>query len=382
MKNTFLTILTLATLAACSSGDELEKKKAQLSEYESQVTELEGKITELRTEIAALDPTFAEERSVLVATQPVERKNFAHFIEVRGTVMSNQNITIGAETAGMVQQIPVREGERVRKGQLLASIDADVMNQNIAELKSQLELARTVFEKRERLWKQNIGTEVQYLESKANRDALESRLRSLQSQLGKAQVRAPFNGVVDEIMLREGENAMPGVPLMRIVALDEVYVEADIPEAYLGQIKQGDEVMLQFPSLGDSAYTGRIRAVSQVIKADNRTFPVEISLSNTNRQLQPNMLAVVKIKDYSAPDAVVIPTQYIRQERGQDVVFVLNGPKEKQFAKRVAIERGLNYQNETQVKSGLQGNEQLITDGFRDVVDSMRVQVVANVAQR
>ncbi|MGB3619241.1 MAG: efflux RND transporter periplasmic adaptor subunit [Catalinimonas sp.] len=372
----YLTLTLVVLLAACGEKDELAEKKAELQKLEKEATELNGKITELRAEVAELDPASVRDNAVLVTAEPVARATFEHYLEVRGTVASDRNVTLSAEAAGVIRSIPVEEGQRVRRGQTLARIDADVLQNNVRELETQIELARTVFERRERLWKQKIGTEVQYLEAKSQVDALESRLGSLRAQVGKTALTAPFDGAVEEVMARVGENAMPGMPLMRLVSTRSVYVEADLAERYLGQVKAGDQVQVQVPSLGDSSLVGRVRAVGQVINPNNRTFQVEIDVPGANGRLQPNMLTRIRIKDFAAEDAVVVPTRLIQEVRGENVVFVVDGKGNEAYAKRRPVERGLTYQDRTHIKSGLRGGERLIVEGHRDVTDSTRVKVV------
>jgi membrane fusion protein, multidrug efflux system len=373
MKSKYLIVLAASGLLACGGGEDadLAEKKAQLAEYRKEADNLNARIEALEKEIAAIEPTAAEsERTVLVTTQPVARKDFAHYIDVRGSVESNQNITIAAENPGMIERIPVSEGQSVTKGQLLVQQDSEVIQRNIDELKTQLELATTLYEKQANLWQQRIGTELQYLQAKNNKESLESRLRTLNTQLSKTAVRAPFSGVVDAMLVREGENAMPGTPMVRIVNLNQVYITADVSEEYLGRVKQGDAVLVQFPSL-NLEKQGKIRSVSQVIKPDNRTFAIEISISNENNQLRPKMLAVLRIKDFQQEDAVVIPTNLIQREKNQEYVYVIKNTGDASRAVRVPVERGPTYQNETMITGGLSGNEEIIREGFRGVAQSM-----------
>lgn len=376
MKNRYLIVLASFLAFACSKKEgELIEKKAQLAEYKKEATELNKKIAELEKEVATLDPTVnAAERQVLITTLPVSRKEFAHFVEVRGSVESNQNITISAENPGVIERIPAEEGEVIKKGQLLMQQNNEVLQRNVAEVKTQLDLASTLYNKQANLWKQGIGTEMQYLQAKNNKESLENRLNTLQAQLAKTTVRAPFSGVVDDIMVREGENALPGTPLVRVVNLDQVYVEADVSEEYLGRIKKGDEVIVQIPSL-NTEQKGKIRTVSQVIKPDNRTFRVEVALDNKDNQLRPKMLAVLKINDFKKENAIVIPTNLIQQDKDEEFVFVVSNNGGKTRAAKVQVERGQTYNNETLIKKGLTGDEKLIKEGFREVSDSTVVKI-------
>ncbi len=368
--------VALSTVLACGGGgnDDLAAKQQRLGELQKQEAALKKEMQALQAEIAALDTTAPAARTVLVTTRPVERKKFAHFVEVRGSVESNRNINLSAEANGMIERVPVQEGQMVRRGQTLMQIDAAIQRNQIAELDSRLSLARTLYEKREGLWEQGIGTEVQYLEAKNNVEALEKQLATLRTQTGKATVRAPFDGVVDAILMREGEMAAPGAPLIRLVSLDQVYVQADVSERYLGQIERGAEARVRFPSLGTEK-TGKVRAVSQVIKTDNRTFSIEIDIENKSGQLRPKMLAVAQMKDFEEAEAIVIPTNLIQQRRDQNFVYVLDKAGQTAMARRVNVEKGRTYQAETVITEGLRGDEILIDEGSREVSDSTLVQV-------
>jgi membrane fusion protein, multidrug efflux system len=312
---------------------------------------------------------------VLVTVQSLEPRTFSNYLEVRGIVESRRNIALSAESPGIIQRIAVREGDEVRRGQVLVTQDNEILQRNMAELQTSLELARTVYERQARLWEQNIGTEVQYLQARNNKESIEQRIRSLQAQVDRTTIRAPFNGVVDQVMIREGENAMPGMPVIRVVGMEEMYVQADVSEVYLDRIQPGDSALIQIPSI-NLERRSVIRAVSRVINPQNRTFTVEVALPGGGGQLRPKMLAVVQIQDFVRENAIVVPANLIQQDRRSNYLFIAQPSGNRHLARRVNIERGPTFRNQTLVTAGLQGNELLIRDGFREVADSMTVQVV------
>jgi RND family efflux transporter MFP subunit len=384
MKNTLSIVgfAALLVLASCGEqGDELSQKKSQLQEYKQEIKDLEAKVAELESEVASMDPDFAstEKNATLVTTIPVTNETFKHFVEVRGSVTSRRNVTVSAEAPAMVTQVVVDEGEEVRKGQVLVRQDAETLMRNIDEIKTSLELAETRFRRQTNLWDQNIGTEFQYLESKNAKESLDRRLASLQSQLNSYIIRAPFNGTIDEVFIKEGEMAQPGVPLLRLVSLSDMYIETDVSEAYLGEFEKGDSVEVSFPSLNKTINTV-ISAVGKVINENNRTYTVEVKLPGNEDFLRPNLMAVVKLKDFEQDDALIVPTNLILNDKKGDFIYVaVNNPDgEGLIAEKKHIQRGKTYNNMTMVESGLSGNEKVVDEGFRDVAEGVNLRVSEN----
>ncbi|WP_224999233.1 efflux RND transporter periplasmic adaptor subunit [Cesiribacter sp. SM1] len=373
----FVLLAGLAVFAtACNSGDEISEKKAALQEKKNELQALKSEIESLENEIAAADPSFGKEvrETQLVTTLPVKQETFEHYVEVSGDVQSEKNITISAESMGTVEQVAVSEGQQVNRGQLLVSVNADVLRNNISEVKTQLELATAVYERQKNLWDQKIGTEVQFLQTKSNKEALENRLSMMQSQLAQAQARAPFAGTIEEVMVRVGEAASPGAPLVRLVSLQDMYIKADVSENLVGAFKKGDKVEIFFPSV-NKTYESTIKAVGQVINPNNRTFTLEARLPNDSELLRPNLLAVLKVKDFEEENALVVPTHLIQHDRKGSYVYVV---EEKDGVKQVSkkhVETGLSYNNETLVTSGLQASDVLVNEGFRQVSEGVAVKI-------
>jgi RND family efflux transporter MFP subunit len=339
------------------------------------MNELNQKISSLEQEIATMDPSFAQQnrKSTLVTTVPVQTKTFRHFVEVRGSVASRKNVTLSAEVPGRIQAVQVTEGQIVSKGQVLLTLDAETTQNNIKELETSLELATTRFERQANLWEKKIGTEIQYLEAKNQKESLERRLATARSQLAQTVIRAPFGGTIDRVMARVGEMAQPGVPLVRIVSLTDMYVEADLSESLLGKFHEGDSVEVRFPSLNKTVQS-TINAIGQVIDPNNRTFTVEIRLPANNELFRPNLLTVIKISDFEAKEAVVVPTNLIQTDNSGDFIYIAKQKEEVMEAEKIHVKRGLTYENETMITSGLQGDEKLIREGFREVAEGVAVR--------
>ncbi|MCH6234352.1 efflux RND transporter periplasmic adaptor subunit [Cognataquiflexum rubidum] len=372
MKTNFpFLIIILVLVASCGPKDEITVKKEELAKMKSEAASLRTSIETLEKEIAVLDPEFAKEnrKSILISTTNVEKKHFEHFVEVTGSVLSKKNVSISGEVLGRIQEITAVEGMRVSKGQILAKIDAETILRNIDEVEKQLELATILFDKQDRLWKQQIGTEIQYLESKNRKESLETNLATLKSQQSKTLVRAPFNGTVENVQVRLGELVQPGVPMFQFVGDSDLFIEADVSEKYVGLIQRGDSVEVSFPSV-EKELSARITSVGAIINPNNRTFKVEIAVPSLEF-LKPNMISVIKIKDYENLTAVTVPNYLILQDNKGDYVFTVD----ESLSKKRYVKRGKTYKEVTEILEGLTGSEVLIDKGFREVGDNFVVNI-------
>ncbi|GHB43970.1 hypothetical protein GCM10008106_26240 [Mongoliitalea lutea] len=375
MKTYSSLILILLTVVAFSCGkkDELTVKKDELASLKKDANELRLKIEALEKEISLLDPEFglANRKAVLISTiQPTVGK-FENYVEVAGSVLSKKNVNISGEVSGRVTEVIAIEGMQVAKGQVMARIDSESIQRNMEEVQKQLELATIVFEKQERLWNQQIGTELQFLEAKNRKETLEKNLASLRTQESRTLVRAPFNGTVESVQVRLGELVQPGSPMFQFVGVSELYVEADVSERYIGVISRGDSVEISFPSINESFRT-KVSAVGSIINPNNRTFKVEVFLPNLPN-VKPNMVSVLKIKDYEVDEAVKVPNYLILQDnRGEYVFIVEDGLSKKRY-----IKRGRTYKDRSEIVEGLTGTETLVDKGFREVGDNFSVTIAA-----
>jgi RND family efflux transporter MFP subunit len=293
-------------------------------------------------------------------------------------VKSRKNVLISAENMGSINHIPVKEGYEVAKGQLIMSMDTELYQRSLERLETEHALAKTMFEKQSNVWKQNIGTEVQFLEAKNKKESLENQIANVKTQISKSQIRAPFDGTIEEVVVKEGEMAQIGSPLVRIVNHHDMYVKADLSESNIGNFKKGDPVIIYFPSI-DKTIKSKISSVGQVIDENNRTFSIEALLPVTDFTIKPNLMVVVKMKDFEVDDAVVIPSKLIQRDNLGDFVFITESDSDELVAKKVQIDRGVTYKSNTLIKGGLTGSETLINEGFRDVAEGSKVKVVENV---
>jgi membrane fusion protein, multidrug efflux system len=383
MKNKLLILVLLGAVAACSQkdGNGLEAKRQELETAKKDFAALKEKIVALEKEISEKDPEFAKQNSkaILVSTFIAERKPFDHNVEVRGSVESRRNVLISAQTAGEIKRIHVREGQRVSQGQTLIELDADVIRKSINELNTSLELATTVYEKQAKLWEQKIGTEVQYLQAKNNKESLEGKLATAKAQLNLAIIKAPFSGTVDQLPARVGEVAAPGVPLVRIVSIDEMYLRADVSERFIGRFKAGDKVIIRFPLL-NKELGSVISSIGQVINPENRTFEAEVKLPKVDFTVKPNQIVVLQLRDYVNDQAFAVPTRLIQKDEDGQFIYAVEKRANGTVARKIHVVTGVTYAKETEIVEGLKGDEQIVDQGFRDLTEGVEVMIANNVA--
>lgn len=364
-------LLSLSILLSCSDSD----KEARLQELIEQRKQIDSEIENLKKEIAEEgNEAIFDKLYTPVRIDTIKPETFRHFIEVQGTVETDYNILIPAEKPGLVKEIYVEKGDEVEKGEILAEIDDIITKSTIEEVENGLELAKIVYERQKRLWDKNIGSEIQYLEAKNNKESLEKKLETLYESYNKRKIIAPINGVVDEIMIKEGEMAMAGVGAIRVVQLKSLKIKANISEKYISSIKKGDTVRVTFPGVGFCC-TKPIEAVSQVINPDSRTFQIEIDLSHEQNTLKPNMVAVLEIFDYTSEEAIVVPLNTVQKKGNENFIFLAVNENNNWMAKRKAVKTGLYQGDKLEILEGLNFGDKIITVGFQNIADGELIRV-------
>lgn len=387
MKNILALFILTLFLASCGSGD----KKSVDAVIESQNLEsIRAKKSELVTEqnlikqdIKKLDIVISEldvgTKTPLITTFKLETSNFKHFLELQGNVTTKNLLTIYPEYSGVLTNVYVREGQKVKKGEVLAKIDDGGLSQQLAQLKIQSELAKTTFERQQRLWDQKIGSEMQYLQAKSNYEAQDQAIAQLEQQVAKTIVRAPFSGTIDDVFTEQGSVVMPGqTQLMRIVNLNNMYIETDVPEKYVANITRGKKVEVEFPILGKKV-DSKVRQVGDFINPSNRTFKVEISVPNKEKAIKPNLTAKLRINDYSNESALLIPQGIISENaNGEQYIYVIKDKtgSDKATAEKRIIETGLTQGDYIEVTKGLDPGIEIIQEGARSVNDGQEVKII------
>ena len=378
MKNVLLLFIAISITVSCGK----EIKNNSLDDLNIKKLTIVSKIDSLNKELKILDQEILKlDESVklhLVTVLPVKKDIFKHFIEIQGVVQADKNIEIKPELGGVIRSIYVKEGQKVYAGQTLAQLDDSSIRNSIAELDTQLTLAKTTFERQERLWKQKIGSEMQYLQAKAQKESLENNLATIRTQARKMKIIAPFSGIVDEIFPKNGELTSPQTPVVRLINLDKVYVEADVTETYLTVVKNGTEASLYFPSI-DKKIDSKITQISNYINPDNRSFKVKINVPNKDKLIKPNLLADLRILDFKS-EGLIIPSTLVQQDqKGNDYVYTLETKNNEKVVVKKLISVENEYKNEIFVSDGLVANDTLINAGARLVKDGDVVKIVENI---
>jgi len=386
MKKIYLALLTTLILASCGEKKEqslddviatknLKEIRNKKSELDKQVADISEKIKKLNKEIEKLDTI---KKAPLVTAFSIKNEVFTHFLELQGNVKTKQNVLIYPEMPGTLEKVLVKEGQKVAKGQILAKIDDGGMAQQVAQLEATTALAKTTYERQKRLWGQKIGSEIQFLQTKTNYKAQKNTLAQLKKQLDKSTIRAPFSGIIDEVIKNQGNvvSPGPGSAIFRIVNLSNMYIEADVPETYITNITKGKDVEIQFPILGKTIET-KVRQTGNFINPSNRTFKVEIGVPNQDRSIKPNLTAKLKINDYTSPKAILIPQSIISENaEGKQYVYVVKNIKNNiGTAMQTVVKTGKTQGDIIEILEGISVGDQLIEAGARTVKDGQEVKI-------
>ena len=369
MNKSIIFILLLAMAVACKPTD----KKAELEKLKKQHDELAVKIKALETELQLSD-TIKVSKVTAVAITEAKPAEFNHYLEVQGKVDGEDNIAVSAQMAGSITAVYVKEGDKVRRGQILAQIDNSILQQQISSTKQQLDFATNLYNKQKALWDKQIGSEVQYLTAKNNKENLEKALSTLDEQVEMTRIKSPINGSVEEVNLKVGQMASPGQPAVRVVNFSNVKVLAEIAEAYAPKVSVGDKVIVYFPDF-NIEIPSQIRFTSKYINPVNRTFQSEVRLGPSKVEYRANMMAVVKINDYRNPSAFAVPITLIRDSQSGKFIYVAKEENGTLVARRLPVTVGSTYNGLAEITSGIAAGDKIITTGFNSLLDGELIQV-------
>jgi RND family efflux transporter MFP subunit len=386
MKKTIIFLNFLLLLLAC--GQETEKtvssitaNKDTLDELQIQKTIYTRQINELSLALDSLNQKLEKmsgsQKRVLVTAIEIKPQIFNHTIEIQANIKTRQNLQLFPEFGGRLNQILVEEGQEVKRGTLLAVIDDAGLQDQLDQMKLQLYLAKTTFERTQRLWDQKIGSEMMYLEAKTRFKSQQKQVAQMRDQLSKTKIYAPFSGVIDEIIARKGSALAPGMtPVMRIVNLDNMYVESDVPENYLANITKGSLAKVSIPVLNETQNTV-VRQTGNFIQPDNRTFRVEAPIKNPTGMIKPNLNARLSIVDYSNPEALMIPIRVIRENsKGDSFVFILTGQEENNeyITEQRFVTLGMSKDELVEITKGVNTEDLIVDEGVSLLVTGQKVK--------
>jgi len=386
MKKFYISIITLIIISCNSSGNstintliedgDLDGLKKRKKEYVDTMNTMQVELNKINDGIAFLDEN---EKLTIVTKYEIKEKMFNSYIEAQANLKTRKNVLILPEFQGTLEQIFVSEGQKVKKGQLLAEINDSGLKEQVDQLIIQANFAKENFERTERLWNNSIGSEIQFLKSKSDFESSQKMVEQMKDKLAKTKIYAPFEGEIDEIISNQGSNLIPGVSqILRLVNLDEIYAEASVSEKYIANIDKGTKVVVQIPLLGREIVSEIIQT-GNFINPSNRTFRVEVPVKNIDNKIKQNLDAKIKINIYSKPDAVVIPLRIIREDAtGKNFVYVMSEDIKDgvYITSKTFISLGNKNSNEVEVTVGLKIGDELVLEGANIVEDSQRVKII------
>ena len=382
--------LLVITLVLVSCGEKKTTSiadlitKGDLKELAAKKKEITANLEAINLELEAINNAISKKETgkklPLITTFTAKSTIFKHYLEIQGSVNTKQNILIYPEMAGILKKVHVKEGQHVSKGQLLATIDDGGLSNQVTQLEGTTQLAKTTYERQKRLWKQKIGSEIQFLQTKTNYESQKSALRQLKSQQAKSLIKAPFSGVIDDVIKETGTVVAPGqgAEIFRIVNLDNMYIEAEVPERYIASIHKNKEVKVEFPVLG-SSLNSKIKQVGSFINPNNRSFKIEVPVKNQSGNIKPNLTAKLQINDYTDVDAILIPQSIISENaRGEQYIYVIKNKKlnNEAVAERLIIKTGKTQGDMIEVTKNLASNTEIIMEGARSVTNGQAVKVI------
>jgi len=364
-------LAVILTVASCSST-----KQDQLNELKIKHDKLTEQISILEKEIADSDTIPASESapSTMVAAMEMKPSVFNHFIEVQGKLDGEENLGVSAKAPGTVEEVYVRMGDKVTKGQILAKLDDAILQQTLKQTSNNLVFVNEMFEKQQKLWDQKIGSEVQYLKAKNDKESLENSIITIQDQINMMKIVSPINGTVEDVAIKIGQSVGPGLPVFRVVNFSSMKVVADIAEAYSSRVNVGDEVIVYFPDL-QKELKAKISSASKYIGSQNRTFQVEVRLKPEFNNFKANMIAILKINDYRSENAMSLPINFIQNDKDGNFVFIAEKGNPSFVAKKYPVKVGQSYDGMVEITEGLKAGDLLITAGHLDLQDGEKVRL-------
>ena len=370
MKNIIYAMAITAILVSCSSSTD---KKGELLKLKTQHDAIATKIANLENELYPNGIT-GEVKSVTVKIEPIKSCVFTHYVEVQGVVDGDQNLAVSPQTQGIVTAVYVTEGSNVKKGQILAELDAVVLKQSLDELKTQAELVSNLFNKQKALWEKNIGSEVQFLQAKTNKEAIDNKIKTLQGQIDMARVISPISGTVESVALKVGQMASPGQPTsaIRVINMNSAKIKADVSENYSSKIENGNKVMVRFPDLGKEIESN-LSFVSRFIDPTNRTFQVECKIKSGEVVLRANMIAYVKIKDYTNEKAFCIPVNYVQSDKDGKFLYLAVQKANLWVATKRQVKQGLDYNGVAEILEGLAEGDKVVSSGYQGLNEGAQI---------
>lgn len=376
MKQRFLFIIPviLFTFLQCGNDSSPEAITKQIAILKEKKLQIENDIQKLEQQLAGQETVTSNLLKVKVKDCTPEL--FTHYLNLTARAEAEEEARVTPETSGIIESISVSIGDRVKKGDVLALLNTDVLDNSIAEIKVSLELANTTYEKQRMLWEQKVGSEIQYLQAKNQKESLERKLETLETQRKMAKVVAPFSGIINKVDQKEGELATPQKSLLYIVNPEKLKIKADVPENYSGVIQRGKPVEITFPSIPGIDIRTSITRKGSVLNFATRTFETEVMINNPDHKILPNQIANIRLSDYENKSAFTLPALSIKKDRDGYFIFIVVQQGNQMIAKKHYVQIGLSYDEVTEITKGLSQGDKVIVDGFSLVSNGQEVDIV------
>ena len=371
MKKILILLITAVVIASCSTTkpDDENSKRVQLQQYKQELHNLKLKIKTLENELNLNNKTeVVKVKVVELKTEP-----FIHSFDVTGKVEAIDDVKVNPESTGVITEVFVKEGQVVKRGTILAKLNTEILERSMDELNVQLELAKTNYDRQANLWKQNIGSEMQYLQAKNNKENLEKRIESLEAQLDLAEIKSPVSGVVDVVYQKKGNIGNPQMPFAKVVNISKIKIYADVSEFYLTKIKKGDVVDVSFPAL-NRKIKATINQIGNTIDPNNRTFRVRINLNNPDKMIKPNLVSIITLIDYKSENAISVPVLYIKDDLKGSYTYIVDKQNGKNTAKKVYVKTGVTNNNIIEITDGLKAGMLVVSEGYNQIKEGTVIQ--------
>ncbi len=377
MKKIILSSLVMLLLGSCSSksdkGD-IATKRALLEDLKKQQILLREKISMLESQLDIMDTSAKAEKSKYVGITEITPRDFIHFIEVQAKVEGDEDVSVSSDLPGTVTAVLVKPGDLVETGQVLATLDDASMKESLASLKSQRDMAITMYERQKNLWDQKIGSEVQFIQARTQKEAMERQYAALREQWNGTRIKSPINGTVDIVNAKIGQAVAPGLTVARVVNFTKLKVKGEVAESYITKVSRGNDVILYFPDMNKEV-NAKLEYSGQVVNSLNRTFNVEVKLNPKDGDFRPNQVVVMKIADYSASNSYVVPVGAVQKSGEGEFVYVAESVNGKTIAKRKIVSSGMTYNGTAEIKSGLSSGDKVITTGYQNIIEGDAIKL-------
>ena len=367
-------ILIIILLASCSGEKTAEQINAEITRTRGEIAQLNQELADLEQQLAGMNVENTE-KGIPVVVDPLMASSFTSYITTSGTVEAANAAMVSPEMNGRIKKIHVTEGQKVNKGQLLVTLDSEVMQKGLDEMETGIELAKTLYEKQDALWKQGVGSELQYLEAKNRYESLVKTKESMEAQLKMAVITAPFSGYVEEIFQKTGELATPGRQILQLVNMENLHITTELSEVYINSIHQGDTAHVTFPDIQGLELAAPVSNTGNTINTASRTFNIRINAKNKNELIKPNMLARLTLQDYHADSVMVVPTQFIRQDLQGDFVYLAVPHDGDYFASKTYVTTGRSDGERTVIEEGLRFSDLVIVKGYNQIKDGSKLNI-------